>query len=294
MNGNILRKNYPVYLLIPALLIYFTFYLMSLIGGMVLSFTDWNMTSSDVIRFNGIQNFAALVSDAGMIIALKNVFIFNLISTFFKTLFGLLLALALNKSFKGRNFYRALFYFPCILSPLVVGYIFSFMYRPEDGIINAGLKLLGLGSIAPDWLGSFDLALYAVIIVEIWMWTGFCSAIILAGLQTIPDEVLEAAAIDGAGKFDVFRYITLPFIIPVLNIVVVLNVIGGFRVFDIVMATTYGGPGKATEVISTMMYKAQATGSLGYAASIGLVQFLIILVIVMPVYYSIRRKEVEV
>ena len=290
MKSNLIRKHYPLYLATPLLVVFIVFYFGSIVASFGLSFTNWSIYKSEGFTFSGLSNFQILFSSENFLLALRNVGLFNIGTTIFKSLFGLGLAILLNRAFKGRNFFRALFYLPCILSPLIIGYIFKFVLHP-DGLLNNVLNGIGLKFLTTNWFGDVGTALFSVGIVEVWTWSGFCAVIILAGMQSIPTEILEAARIDGANSRQIFRYITLPYIMPAFSIQLVLNIIGGFKVFDLVMATTNGGPGYETEVLSTLVYKAQAQGLFGYASSIGLIQFLIIAVITIPIIIYLKKRE---
>ena len=291
MNQNkLVRRSYPLYLLLPAVLIFTVFYTGAIIASFYYSFTNWSIFNVDNYTFTGFTNIELLLEDEKFKIAIINVFLFNIGTTFFKTLFGLGLGLWLNMKFRGRNLFRTIFYLPCILSPLVIGYIFKFVLHP-DGLLNDVLTSIGLSSLTSQWFGDASMAMFSVGIVEVWTWSGFCAVIFLAGLQSIPMEILEAASIDGANIWQSFRHIKFPDLRPSFTIVVILNVIGGFKVFGLVMATTNGGPGCATEVFSTLVYKQQAQGLFGYASAIGLVQFLVIAVVTIPTLLLLKRWE---
>lgn len=274
-----------------SLFIFCAFYLASVVLSFFLSLTDWHIRQPD-INFVGFKNFIRLFGDDRFLASFRNTFVYAAITTLLKTALGLVIALVLNRRFRGVKFFRALFYMPCILSTLVIGYVFGFILRP-DGLLNGVLKAVGLGVLTRDWLGNFDTALYSVALIETWLWTGFCAVIILAGLQAIPAELLEASAIDGTNRLQTFSHVIVPLVRPAINVVLILNIIGGMKVFDIIMATTNGGPGLATEVMTTFIYKSQSTGAMGYAAAIGLVQFLVITVISITVNQFNRKKEIE-
>jgi len=279
-------------MLIPVLVLFCGIYLMSIFAGFGLSLTDWSVARSG-LSFIGSNNFKTLFAEQYFRLALINVFIYALITTFFTTALGFLLALLLHNSFRSRNFFRSLFFLPCTLSTLVVGYIFTFVYQKDGGLLNAILGKIGLGFLAGDWLVDPGRALYSICGVGIWMVTGFTAVIILAGLQTVPEELLEAAKIDGANKLNTVKNIIIPIIRPSINIAIILNAIGGLKVFEMVVALTNGGPGHATEVINTLMYRNMSYGSLGYASAIGFTQFVIISVLTLPFLAVLTKSEVE-
>lgn len=291
--GKLEKKYYPLYLMIPALIIFTIFYIGSIVGGFIFSFTNWNIYNFSNPQFVGLENFKDLFTSTSFMPALWNVVIFAIITTIVKVSLGLLIAILLNNKFKGRNFFRAVSFLPCTIGTLVIGYVFSFILQPDTGVLNIILRGIGLESLAMNWLGDPNIALYSVAGVESWIWIGFNVAIILAGLQSIPSELYEAARIDGATRFQKFKEITLPLLRPTLNTTITLCVIGGFNVFDIIMSMTNGGPNGATQVISKLSYDAMRTGTMGYASAINVVQLLLILLVITPLLKTLRRREYQ-
>lgn len=291
--GKLEKKYYPLYLMIPALIIFTIFYIGSIVGGFIFSFTNWNIYNFSNPQFVGLENFKDLFTSTSFMPALWNVVIFAIITTIVKVSLGLLIAILLNNKFKGRNFFRAVSFLPCTIGTLVIGYVFSFILQPETGVLNIILRGIGLESLAMNWLGDPNIALYSVAGVESWIWIGFNVAIILAGLQSIPSELYEAARIDGATRFQKFKEITLPLLRPTINTTITLCVIGGFNVFDIIMSMTNGGPNGATQVISKLSYDAMRTGTMGYASAINVVQLLLILLVITPLLKTLKRREYQ-
>ena len=289
--GKLEKKYYPLYLFIPALVIFTIFYVGSLVGGIVFSFTNWNIYNFENPQFIGLENFKDLFTSISFLPALKNVVIFAIVTTVLKVGIGLIIALLLNNKFRGRNFFRAVSFLPCTIGTLVIGYVFSFILQPDTGVLNIFLNSIGLENLALNWLGNPDIALYSVAAVELWIWIGFNVAILLAGLQSIPEDIYEAARIDGATPWQRFRKITLPFLRPTINTTITLCVIGGFNVFDIIMSMTNGGPNGATQVISKLSYDAMRSGTMGYASAINVVQLLLIVIVISPLLKLLRRGE---
>lgn len=289
--GKLEKKYYPLYLFIPALVIFTIFYVGSLVGGIVFSFTNWNIYNFENPQFIGLENFKDLFTSISFLPALKNVVIFAIVTTVLKVGIGLIIALLLNNKFRGRNFFRAVSFLPCTIGTLVIGYVFSFILQPDTGVLNTFLNSIGLEQLALNWLGNPDIALYSVAAVESWIWIGFNVAILLAGLQSIPEDIYEAARIDGATPWQRFRKITLPFLRPTINTTITLCVIGGFNVFDIIMSMTNGGPNGATQVISKLSYDAMRSGTMGYASAINVVQLLLIVIVISPLLKLLRRGE---
>lgn len=166
MDNQLMKKNYPLYLVLPILIVFTIFYSGALIASFYFSFTNWSVMNGDNYIWIGFSNFELLLADENFLLALKNVFLFNIGTTFFKTLLGLCLALWLNMNFRGRNIFRAVFYLPCILSPLIIGYIFKFVLHPE-GLLNNVLEVLHLSAFTSNWFGDTNMALFSVGIVEV-------------------------------------------------------------------------------------------------------------------------------
>lgn len=279
------------------MIVYFVFFILPAVLSFVLAFTDWNSSSAGFgfgyIKFVGMQNFIDVFQDRIIKTAIPNTFIFTVTTTFFKIIVGLVMALFLNMELKTRGFLRSVFYFPCILSTIAVGVIFRSLYHPNYGLINQGLELIGLGALVRPWLGNVKTVMYALSVIEIWKWTGFHTVIFLAGLQSVDREFYESAAIDGTGRFSKFWYITLPLIRSSMTTNLVFCITGGLKVFEVILATTKGGPGTASEVLGSMVYKKFTQGFFSVSVAAGLLLFIIVIVITYPVYYLRQKKEVE-
>ncbi len=288
-----LNKFYPNYFTYPAIIIFTIFFAIPIILGFALSFTDWNIKRLYEPQFNGIENFIYLFKDEYFLLALKNTFIFASITTVFIVILGLLLALILNEAVKGKSFLRTLFYLPAVLSLIVVGIMFTAIFKMNNGVLNQILITLGLENLTRDWLGNKDTAMGSIIFVQIWKWSGFAMAIFLAGLQGIAKDYYEAARIDGANKLEQFKAITFPLLAPAFTVVVTMNIIGGFKVFEQVYVMTGGGPGNATQVLSTYIYKAFSKGTLGRSTAMGLILFILISMIALFINKGLRSKEVD-
>jgi len=281
--------SYPFYFVLAALVLYVTFFIVPSLSGIAYSFTDWS-SYSDEVEFIGLDNYRTILSpDENYLAFIGNTLVFTFWTIIIKTVFGLALALLLNSGVRRFvNGYRVLIYMPVILPTLVVALIFRSILNPATGLLNRFLDTVGLGALAMPWLTDPSIALYSVIGVDSWKGIGYIMVILLAGLQTIPRDYYEAAEIDGAGVWAKFRYITIPMLMPALMIVTVLNVLYGLRVFDIVYALTNGGPGHATEVLSTEIFKAFSKGQFGLGTAISSILFVIL---VAAGYLVIRVME---
>jgi raffinose/stachyose/melibiose transport system permease protein len=216
--------------------------------------------------------------DGAMWKALINNMIWVILGTAVPVIFGLILAVMLWSDARGSVAYRTIFFLPVILSPVVIGVIWGWIYNPLFGLLNTGLKTVGLGSFAMGWLGEPETALYAVLLTAIWSYFGFCIVVLFAGLQKVNPELVEAARIDGASAPQRFRHVIVPQIAPVLTMVIVYTVIGGFNVFDLVWVMTAGGPNNASEVIATYTYEVAFRGNeYGYGATLSMVMSIVAL-----------------
>jgi len=283
------HRSYPFTFVVAALVLYVTFFIIPSLSGIAYSFTDWS-GYSDEVEFVGLDNFRTILSpDENYLSFIGNTLLFTFWTIIIKTVFGLALALLLNQGVRWFvNGYRVLIYLPVILPTLVVALIFRSILDPASGLLNSALRGIGLDALALPWLTDPHIALYSVIGVDSWKGIGYIMVILLAGLQTIPKDLYEAASIDGASAWAKFRFITLPMLMPALMIVTVLNVLYGLRVFDIVYALTNGGPGYATEVLSTEIFKAFSKGQFGLGTAISSILFLIL---VVTGYLVIRVME---
>ncbi|TCM99213.1 raffinose/stachyose/melibiose transport system permease protein [Paenibacillus sp. BK033] len=284
------KSMYGYYLVWPALLIYTVFFVMPAIIGLYYSFTDWRLDRIG-IKFIGFDNFNKIFTDDTLTLALKNTFIFALATVVGKNVIGLVLAIALNMRLKSRNFLRAIFYSPSILSVLVISIVFTPILRTE-GMVNKFFDAIGLHFLSQAWLTNPQLVIWTVALVAIWQQAGFQMAIYLAGLQSISKEYYEAATIDGAGAWRSFTNITVPLLLPAININLMLTLIGGLKVFSEVFVLTSGGPGNSSQVVGTIILRAFGEGNWGLGTAINTLLFLIVSLIAIPLLVFMRRKEV--
>lgn len=284
------KKIYPSYFLIIPLILYVGLFIIPSLMGLALSFTDWN-SMNDKIHFIGFSHFIDIFTDKRYLIVIVNTLIFAVITTIFKNVIGFSMAFSLNKSFRTRNFLRTIFFFPVMLSPLIIGLVFKSIYNPDYGVINEALRAIGMDSLAKDWLGSTATALAAVIAVEIWRLVGQNMVIYLAGLQAISEDYLEAADIDGASGWQKLRYVIIPDMIPSITINLVLNLIAGLKVFDLVFVLTNGGPARSTEVLNTLVYKEYSSGRYGFSTALGLIMFIFTCIVAFSVLKVMTKEE---
>ena len=277
MNLKTVREGFTCWLyLVPALAFFVIFVLYSIFFAVQLSFFRWDGLSPNAI-FVGIQNYVRLLGDEVFLRAIINTSLYTAGAIVFQASLGLLLALLISRISKGRLFFRTAYFVPVVMSSVIVGLLWSWFLAPHFGPIFKLFALLGL----PDqiWLGNPDTALLTVLAVHVWKWSGWSMVIYLAGLQTIPLDLYEAARVEGATSLQIFWKITLPLLATATVINVASICIGSFQVFDLIFVMTQGGPGYSSEVMATFIYqKGFGALSMGYASAASCVLFLLILV----------------
>jgi len=281
----------PYLFLLPALVIYLVFLIYPMFDSLLISFTKWDGLSS-TRPFVGLANYQRIFQDPVAVLAVKNNLIWTVVILVIPTVLGLLLALGLNQKFRGSSLFRSFFYAPAILPLVGVAGIWSWMYDPNVGLINTLFHQLGLGNLAQQWLGNPTTALPSVMVAAIWQGLGFPMVLYLAGLQGIPAEQYEAARIDGASLLQQFWHITMPGLRETHIIVITLGVIGSFKVFDLIYAMTYGGPGQATQVLASWMYfQTFQYYNVGYGSALTWVIALISLIVTIPYIQVMSRRN---
>lgn len=266
--------------LLPGLLVYLVFTFYPILETVRTSFYQWDGFSSERL-FIGLENYTTLFSDQQFLNAFLHNLIFIVFYCIIPILLGLLLASILSrKPLPGFTFFRTVLFLPQVLSMVVVGVIWRWIFNPTFGPLNTILSTVGLGQLTRAWLGDFSLALPAVGSVGTWVEYGFCMILFLAGMQHIPEEYYEASSLDGANAFQQFIHITIPGLRSEIGVALVTTIIAALRVFDLVYVTTRGGPGNATLVTGFLIYRsAFLQNKIGYAAALATVLMLVILAI---------------
>jgi raffinose/stachyose/melibiose transport system permease protein len=253
----------------PATAFFTLFLLFPVIAVVLLAFTNWTGFNLSQIAWGGVGNFKTLANDAVLTQALIHTVIFVVATTVVLNLVGLPVALLINTKVIGHDFLRIAMFLPLGLSPVLTAILWQEVLGPYGLINELVVHTLHLTSTPIGFLGNPHLALITVLLASVWQYTGYNMLLYYAGLQSLPKERLEAAAIDGAGALRRLRYVTLPYLRPVIAVVVVLNLIGGWKVFDLIYVLTGGGPNHSTEVLSTYLYEQAFTlNRVGYASSI--------------------------
>jgi raffinose/stachyose/melibiose transport system permease protein len=280
--------NWHIYMALPAFLLFVLFFLFPLTRGVWLSFTEWDMFSEP--KFIGFDNYQQFFSDERALHDVQTTVLFALGSAPLLNMVGLSLALLLNRNFRGRNTARALLYLPAVISPMIMGSIWYLLLQPKRGLLAVMLQNIGIESTG-NWMLSGNMALVVIVLVNVWQYAGMTMIIYLAGLQSIPEEHYEASSVEGASRFQTFRYIVLPQLVPSLKINIITNIIGSLSVFDVILALTGGGPGYDTESLSIYIMRMTYGNKTGYSTAVAMILFVIILI---PVLISLRFfKRVE-
>ena len=269
-----LRDRVPFWFAVPCLVLFAAIVAYPTIQGVYYAFTDWSGLGS-AIHFNGLHNFVALFSSDQAVGALWHTLVMALAITVLQNAIGLAVALGLNSRIKSRNVLRTLLFAPVVMTPIIVGYLWQFVFVPGGPIASLS-QLFGFGG-GVNVLGDPTLARWGIVAIAVWQNLGYSMVIYLAGMQNIPAEVLEAASIDGAGPVKRFVWVTWPLLRTPTLINVTLSLIMSLKLFDQVMATTQGGPGNSTQTLSTLLYnEAFLYNKYGYGMALGLIAFILI------------------
>jgi raffinose/stachyose/melibiose transport system permease protein len=280
----------PWWFMVPALLLFAFVVLIPSARGVYYAFTDWDGLDPN-FAVVGLRNFTAMANDADARQAVWHTLLIAVAITVIQNGIGLLLALGVNTMIKTRNILRVLLFAPAVVTPIVTAYLWRNLLGP-DGAVNSLLGSIGLGSWRQDWLGDPHLALWMIVLVIVWQFAGYSMVIFLAGLQSIPREIYEAAAIDGSGPVRRFWSIIRPLLAPAITVNLMLSIIGGIKLFDQVYALTGGGPGHATDTISTLIYKDAFTlGEFGYSIALAVVLTIIVAIASAGQYSVLSRNE---
>ncbi|AFH61125.1 carbohydrate ABC transporter permease [Paenibacillus caseinilyticus] len=285
--------TFSVLFILPSFLLYTLFVIVPTFSSIYLSFTSWDGVSDD-IRYIGFDNFVEMWHSERVHNALKNTLILSVVLVILENITAIALAIVVDQVRWFRNLFRSVFYFPVLLSGIVMGFVWTIILNYNFGVLTQLLDTMGLGSLKIDWLGNPKYALLAIIITTVWKSSGYYMIIYLAGLQGIPAELHEAAAIDGANRWQQFRHITFPLLAGAMTVCVMLSMIASLKIFDQIAVMTDGGPGFATETLTYIVYKV-GFGELrqGYGTALSLVLFLLILIVSLIQIRILRKREVQ-
>ncbi|OQY34766.1 MAG: hypothetical protein B6241_03545 [Spirochaetaceae bacterium 4572_59] len=288
------KETFFLYLyILPALFVFSVFFLLPFFSGLYVGLTSW--TGLGKMKFVGLRNFIDFFTNPNAYAALGRTLWLTLIVVIIQNTFALFLAIILDRDMKGSNFFKSIFFIPSIISPVVVGYMWSFILDPARGIFASFRGLVGIENMGMiNLLGNTSTAMYTIIFILLWQYIGYSMVIYIAGLSNIPKELVEASVIDGANSWQVFLHITFPLIAQALTINVLLSVIGALKIFDHVFVLTKGGPGRATEVLTLTIYNEGFGASrLGYGTAASMVLFVLILIVSLVMLKYLKKREVK-
>lgn len=279
------KSPYPLWFYIPAAIIFVVLFAIPTFASFYFSLTRWTLFDTEFI---GLDNFRQFFSEPFLVKGFINTFIYGFLTSGAKVVLGLLLGLLLTSQIVARGYLRSVIFFPVLVSTIGIGITFKILMDPFDGLINQALAVFGI--TGPAWLTDPSLALYSIILIDVWKGVGIATLIFIAGLVGIPQEYYEAARVDGASGWQNFWHITLPLVMPATATVVLLSLIGGLRSFEMIWATTGGGPGFASDVIGSLIYKQYQAGFYGLSTAGNVILFIVVTAIILPVQWLLNRR----
>ncbi|WP_206061349.1 carbohydrate ABC transporter permease [Nonomuraea basaltis] len=280
---------YPYALYLPAAVVYLVIFLVPTVMAFYFALTRWTLFDS---TFVGLQNFRDFLAEQNLRIGFQNTIIYAVVTSGLKVVLGLLLGVLLTSRLRLRGFLRSVVFFPVLVSTVAVGFTFSALLRPDTGLVNKALALVGIDG--PDWLGDANTALLSVALVDVWKGVGLATVIYIAGIMSIPRDYYQAVAVDGGTAWHRFRHVTLPLSWPATYSVIILSFIGGLRSFDLIWTMTRGGPGFTSDTIASIIYKQYQAGFFGLSTAGNVLLFLVVTAIVVPLNYFLGKRQVAV
>ncbi len=283
------RRTHPMWFIAPALAILVVFFFLPTLFNFVYAFTDWSSFKSS-INAVGIENFTDLAADGTLFSALRITVVYAVLVAVFQNAFGFALAVLLERDTRLNRVVRVFFLIPVLMSALAVGYVFQALLKP-DGSLNQLVEAIIRHPFEYAWLGDTTWTIVVVAAIHAWKWMGLSMLIYLAGLKTIPEDLLEAAHIDGASRWRTFWAIKSPLLAPAVTFNVATALLGSMNGFDIVQATTGGGPARTTEILNIFIYRTFGQGLFAQATTMSLVLFLLVALMAFPVIRFLRKRE---
>ncbi len=279
--------TYPLWFHIPGGIVYIALFVVPTVFSFYFAFTRWTLFKA---TFVGFENFVLFFSEPGLIGSLKNTLVYGFLTSGAKVVLGMLLAVVLSGPIVARGYLRSVTFFPVLISAVGVGLTFQVLLDPFNGIVNKAI--FGItGADGPGWLTDPNLALLSVAAIDVWKGVGLATLIYIAGIAAIPNEYFEAARVDGASSWQVFRNVILPLSFPATSTVIILSLIGGLRSFDLIWTTTQGGPGFASDVIASVIYKQYQAGFYGLSTAGNVILFIVVTAIIYPLSRWLNSRE---
>lgn len=289
VKGAISRQTHPTWFLIPAFAILLVFFFLPTLFNFIYAFTDWSGFKS-AINPVGFDNFAELASNGTLFRALRITIVYAALVAVFQNVFGFVLAVLLERDNWLNRIARIFFLIPVLMSALAVGYIFQALLKPTGGV-NEMIGAVVRHPFDYAWLGDTTWTVVVVALIHAWKWMGLSMLIYLAGLKTIPEDIIEAARVDGASRWRTFWTIRSPLLAPAVTFNVATALLGSMNGFDVVQATTGGGPARTTEILNIFIYRTFGQGLFAQATTMSLVLFLLVALLAFPVIYTLRKRE---
>jgi raffinose/stachyose/melibiose transport system permease protein len=278
---------YPNWFYLPAALVFGVFFLVPTALAFYFSLTRWTLFNS---TFIGFSNYADFLGDPQLMSGLRNTIIYAVTTSGLKVIIALPLAMLLTSSIRLKGLLRGIIFFPVLASTVAVGITFATLMQPSVGLINTALGAIGIEG--PDWLGNPHIALLSVAMVDVWKGIGIATVIFIAGIMSIPTDYFEAARLEG-GAWVKFRHVILPLARNAMFTIILLSFIGGLRTFDLIWTMTHGGPGFASDVLTSVIYKEYQAGFYGLSTAGNVVLFILVTIIVYPLMRFFNRRELE-
>ena len=280
-------RTYPNWFYLPAAIVFGLFFIVPTALAFYFSLTRWTLFDA---TFIGLDNYVSFLGDARLMGGLRNTIIYAVLTSGLKVVIALPLAMLLTSNIRLKGLLRGIIFFPTLVSVVAVGITFSTLMQPSAGLINTVLGFFGLPQ--PQWLGNPDLALYSVVLVDVWRGIGIAMVIFMAGILSIPQDYFDTARLEG-GTWAKFRHVIIPLSRNATFTVILLSFIGGLRTFDLIWTMTRGGPGFASDVLTSVIYKEYQAGFYGLSTAGNVVLFILVTIIVYPLARFFNRQEIE-
>ncbi|MCA0307854.1 MAG: sugar ABC transporter permease [Actinobacteria bacterium] len=280
-------RTYPLWFHIPGGVIYLVLFIVPTVFSFYFAFTRWTLFKA---TFIGFDNFVLFFNEPGLIGSLRNTLVYGFLTSGLKVVLGMLLAVVLSAPIIARGYLRSVTFFPVLVSAVGVGLTFQVLLDPFNGVVNKAITAV-TGGDGPGWLTDPNIALLSVVGIDVWKGIGLATLIYIAGIAAIPNEYFEAARVDGASSWQVFRNIILPLSFPATSTVIILSLIGGLRSFDLIWTTTQGGPGFASDVVASVIYKQYQAGFYGLSTAGNVILFVVVTAIIYPLSRWLNSKE---
>lgn len=282
-------KSYPAWFTLPLGVIFITLFVLPTLTSFYFSTQRWTLFDTEFI---GLENYIQFFQDPFLQGGLIHTFIYAFLTSGLKVVIGMFLGVILMSNIKFQGLLRNIVFFPVLVSTIGVGITFQSLFKPNAGLLAEALGVFGIPE--EGLLGNVNTVLYAIVAVDVWKGVGLATVIFIAGMAAIPQEYSEAATMDGVSSFQNFRHITLPLLRPATNTVIILSLIGGLRTFDLIWAMSGGGPGYASDVLASLVFKQYQSGYYGLSTAGNVIMFFMILVLILPLQHFLQKKEKEI